>query len=49
MTRQIVYNAVECLKCDQIISSRHVHDYARRDLTESIGITSIQNRIKSEV
>lgn len=27
MSRQIVYNAVECLKCDQIISSRHVHDY----------------------
>jgi len=27
MNRQIVYNAVECLKCDQIISSRHTHDY----------------------
>lgn len=27
MTKQIVYNAVECLKCDQIISSHYTHDY----------------------
>lgn len=26
MNRQIVYNAVECLICDEIVSSRHVHE-----------------------